>query len=90
MSELAKGDVCPNTSSTRLHDVILQTWLSAFGAAKVSYLSGPITTGPLFNIWFSEEGKFLSGNIFSDAKRKSVIVPNSEKLISEANRIREF
>ena len=90
MSDSATCSADPKAGSTSLHDVILQTWISAFGATKVSYLSGPITTGPLFNSWFSKTGKSLSGKSFSDAKRKYVIGPNSEKLINEANRIREF
>ena len=75
---------------TSLHDVILQTWLSAFGSTKVSYLSGPITTGPLFNKWYASRDKNLDEKGLSESKRANVILPNSLKLIEEANRIRLF
>ena len=75
---------------TSLHEVILQTWLSAFGSMKVSYLSGPITTGPLFNEWYSSRDKNLDEKELSESKRANVILPNSQRLIEEAYRIRLF
>lgn len=79
---------CPE--GTTLQEVILQTWLSAFGDTKVSYISGPITTGPRFIEWFETEGKYLQPEEFSAEKRKKVIQPNSNDIIKEAERIRAF
>src|ERR1700678_4061731 len=56
---------------------IRQVWQSAFGSRKVIYLSGPITTGHRFLVWWEEVGHKLepSSVEYRNALRAHVIEP---------------
>jgi hypothetical protein len=48
---------------------------------KAVYVSGPITTGPLFMSWFRDIGRSLSGSdAYSRAHRAEVILPNIQRM----------
>lgn len=73
---------------TPVHEIILQSWRSAFGQSKVTYLSGPITTGPRYIEWFnSTEGGSVKG---SPSEADAVIKPNSGEIIKVAAELRKF
>lgn len=67
-----------------------QAWRSAFGSQKVTYLSGPITTGLRFIEWWSETGHHLKPD--SKAYRaelvEQVITPNENQLKVTAELLR--
>ncbi len=64
-----------------IHTAILQAWASAFGTTKVSYVSGPITTGRAF---FER----LAGGEEAAAARQAIFESNCAALIEAAELVR--
>lgn len=71
-------------------DAIRRIWHSAFGSRKVTYLSGPITTGPRFIDWWDETGSRLSEKSadYRQSLREHVIGPNENELKLTAELLR--
>lgn len=69
---------------------IRQAWISAFGSRKVSYLSGPITTGLRFLDWWKEAGCRLDPQSadYAAALRAAVIAPNEAAIKRMAELLR--
>jgi len=78
------------TSSPQPLGAIRQVWRSAFGLRKVSYLSGPITTGRRFLAWWQEIGRRLDFESadYKDQLRAAVIAPNEADLKLTAELLR--
>jgi len=79
------------TDGTKLPlNVIRQVWSSAFGTRRVTYLSGPITTGKRFVDWFEETGsRFVpESSQYRDGLRAAVIVANEAEIQGAADLLR--
>ncbi len=48
MSMSSEQDAASRPRTSAMHDALMQPWVCAFASVRVIYLSGPITTGPLF------------------------------------------
>jgi len=70
--------------------IILQAFECAFNERSVTYLSGPITTGPRFIEWYFKTGKSLgsSSDPYLSSLRENVIQPNEVALKSAAANFR--
>lgn len=77
-----------SSEETPTHDVILQSWRSAFGQTKVTYLSGPITTGPRYIEWYISTN--CGAKHDSPSEVDAVIRPNSEEIIATAESLRKY
>lgn len=64
----------------RDHALILSAWLCVLGDARISYLSGPITTGPRWAAALEHEGE--------DYDRSRVIADNSSAILAAARKLR--
>lgn len=71
-------------------DAIRKVWRSAFGSQKVTYLSGPITTGPRFVTWWGIAGGELVDNAdeYNLSLREKVIEPNERQMKLTAELLR--
>jgi hypothetical protein len=64
-----------SSPSSLLHAALLEAWDCAFAGSRVTYLSGPITTG------IRQIERIRAGGLDQEAKR-AVIRENSEALAS--------
>lgn len=80
----------PSTSTSQPLAAIRQVWRSAFGSRKVSYLSGPMTTGLRFIEWWAETGHSLvpDSSAYRDGLREQVILHNEAQLKLAAELLR--
>jgi hypothetical protein len=80
----------PNDEMRRRLGAIQQVWRSAFGTRRVTYLSGPITTGTRFVDWYERKGFLLrlDSSEYRDAHRSNVIEPNEIDLTITADLLR--
>lgn len=78
------------SSTSQLLDALRKAWRSAFGSQKVTYLSGPITTGPRFVDWWVRFGCKLALNsaAYRNELRENVIIPNENELRLTAELLR--
>lgn len=77
---LCAGD--RNLRENRLHDLIIEAWDCAFGSTRVSYLSGPITTGLP---WITAVRRGIEAN----AAKSRAVQPNCAALGATASTIRK-
>jgi hypothetical protein len=72
------------------HRLLLQAWESAFADTPVTYLGGPITTGPRFLRWYERQGQALveDRTKFQALLRSEVIKPNEADLLRAARELR--
>jgi hypothetical protein len=72
------------------HELLLQGWACAFTGATITYVSGPISTGPRFVEWYRAAGHLLEreSQKYKKALRTFVIEPNSRDIIDAAVRLR--
>jgi hypothetical protein len=71
-------------------ETIRQIWRSAFGSRRVSYLSGPITTGLRFIEWWAKTGHGLAldSHAYRKGLQEQVIEPNEAQLKLSAEFLR--
>lgn len=79
-----------STSTSQPLAAIRQVWRSAFGSRRVSYLSGPITTGLRFIEWWAETGHNLppTSDAYRDSLREQVILHNEARVKLTAELLR--
>ena len=72
------------------HQLLLQAWECAFSGIKVTYVSGPITTGPRFLRWFATVGRHLpqGGAEYAASLREGVVTHNERDILEVADRLR--
>ena len=89
-ADRASGMKDATGSLSTLHRLLLQAWESAFAETSVTYLGGPITTGPRFLRWYEERGRALAEDRprYREALRREVIEPNEDDLIKAARELR--
>jgi hypothetical protein len=79
-----------STSTSQPLAAIRQVWRSAFGSRRVSYLSGPITTGQRFLEWWTETGHSLAPDsaAYRESLHEQVILYNEARLKLAAEMLR--
>jgi hypothetical protein len=90
MSKSAAGPQRRTSNGRDDHNLLFQAWSCAFADLHVTYVSGPITTGPRFVQWYQEEGHRLVADTtkYEPSHRAKVIEPNELEVLAVARQLR--